>query len=98
MAKKLKLTQVRSIIGSQRRKHRDVMKSLGFRKNYRTIYRNDTPQIRGMLNKVRHLVSCEEIDEKEIPAPAVRGAGYTVIKEAPASVQEPDVPEGGGEE
>lgn len=80
MAKKLKITQVRSIIGSQKEKHKVVMKSLGFTKNYRTLYKNDTPQIRGMIHKVRHLVAVEEIDEKSIPAPGKPSKGYTVIE------------------
>ena len=79
MAKKLKITQVRSIIGSQQKKHKVVMESLGFRKNYGTIYKNDSPQIRGMLAKVRHLVEFEEISEKDIPAGKTGSAGYTVM-------------------
>lgn len=84
MAKKLKLTQVRSLIGSQRKKHRCVMDALGFRRNNETLYKNDSPQIRGMVSKVRHLVTCEEIDEKDIPASLKRKAGFTVIGDAPA--------------
>ena len=80
MAKKLKITQVRSIIGSQRDKHKVVMKSLGFKKNYRTLYKDDTPQIRGMIHKVRHLVAVEEIDEKSIHTPGKPSKGYTVIE------------------
>jgi large subunit ribosomal protein L30 len=79
MAKKLKMTQVRSIIGSQEKKHKVVMRSLGFRKNYRTIYQNDSPQIRGMLAKVRHLVEWEEVSEKDIPGVGTGSSGYTVI-------------------
>jgi len=80
MAKKLKITQVRSIIGSQKQKHKVVMESLGFTKNYGTLYKNDTPQIRGMIHKVRHLITVEEIDEKQISAPAKPSKGYTVIE------------------
>lgn len=87
MAKKLKVTQVRSIIGSQQEKHKVVMQSLGFRRNQGTIYKNDNPQIKGMLQKVRHLVTWEEIDEKDIPAAAEKNAGFTVI-EAAAKVKE----------
>jgi large subunit ribosomal protein L30 len=95
MPKKLKLTQVRSIIGSQRKKHRSVMKALGFHRNYRTLYKNDTPQIRGMLEKVRHLVECEEINEKNIPPAPERSTGFTVVtgakgkKKAAAEGEEP---------
>lgn len=78
MAKMLKMTQVRSIIGSQEKKHKRVMRSLGFKRNYRTLYKNDTPQIRGMLAKVRHLVVFEEIDEKDVPKATEPVKGYTV--------------------
>jgi large subunit ribosomal protein L30 len=82
MAKKLKVTQVRSVIHTQRDKHKVVMQSLGFRKNQSTLYKNDTPQIRGMLEKVSHLVEWEKIDEKDIPTGERRSAGFTVIAEA----------------
>jgi large subunit ribosomal protein L30 len=80
MAKKLKVKQVRSIIGSQGKKHKKVMRSLGFTRNYGTLYKDDSPQIRGMLHKVRHLVEWEEIDEREIPAAEKPSKGYTVVK------------------
>jgi len=89
MAKKLKITQVRSIIGSQRKKHRSVMQALGFRKNYQTIYRSDTPIIRGMIRKVRHLVVWEEIDEKDVPAAQEKSKGYMVVGSAGASAGAP---------
>ncbi len=78
--KMLKITQTRSLIGSQREKHRNVMKSLGFRKNQQTLYKNDTPQIRGMIQKVRHLIEWEEINATDIPAPAERSAGFTITE------------------
>jgi large subunit ribosomal protein L30 len=92
MAKKLKITQVRSIIHSQEKKHKSVMTSLGFRKNYATLYKNDNPQIRGMLAKVRHLVEVVEIDEKDVPvAGSAPSRGYTVIKAARTTgKKEPD--------
>jgi large subunit ribosomal protein L30 len=80
MATKLKVTQVRSIIGSQEKKHKRVMTSLGFTKHQATLYKNDNPQIRGMLHKVRHLVEVVEIDEKDIPAAEDRTKGYSVVK------------------
>ena len=92
MAKKLKITQVRSIIHSQEKKHKRVMTSLGFKKNYATLYKNDNPQIRGMLAKVRHLVEVEEIDEKDVPAAVEKPSkGYTVIEAAKTTgKKEPD--------
>ena len=97
MKKMLKITQVRSVVGTQRKKHRDVMKSLGFRKNYRTLYKNDTPQIRGMLNKVRHLVVWEEIEKKDIPAPVEKPRGFTVLERGAAKLEQ-GAGEAGGRE
>jgi large subunit ribosomal protein L30 len=51
----LKITQRRSRVGSDR-KQRDTLRSLGLRKIGQTVEVNDSPQIRGMLHKVRHLV------------------------------------------
>jgi large subunit ribosomal protein L30 len=79
MAKILKITQIKSTINSLYDKHRPVMRSLGFTRNYRTLYKKDTPQIRGMLHKVRHLVAWEEIDEKDVAVRRKKGPGYTVI-------------------
>jgi large subunit ribosomal protein L30 len=91
MAKKLKITQVRSVIHSQEKKHKRVMTALGFTKNYATLYKNDNPQIRGMLHQVRHLIEVEEIDEKNVPAASKPSKGYTVVKAAPKTgKKEPD--------
>ena len=61
--KKLKITQIRSIIDRQERQKRTI-KALGLgRPNYVKIH-NDTPQIRGMIRKVSHLVKVEEINEE----------------------------------
>ncbi len=60
--KKLKITQIRSIIDRPERQKRTI-KALGLsRPNYFKIH-NDTPQIRGMIRKVSHLVKVEEIEE-----------------------------------
>lgn len=60
--KKLKITQIRSIIDRPERQKRTI-KALGLgRPNYFKIH-NDTPQIRGMIRKVSHLVKVEEIKE-----------------------------------
>ncbi len=61
--KKLKITQIRSIIDRPERQKRTI-KALGLgRPNYSKIH-NDTPQIRGMIRKVSHLVKVEEISEE----------------------------------
>ncbi len=57
---KLKITQVRSLIGRPE-KHRRIVKALGLRRNQTTVIHDDTPTIRGMVFKVRHLVNVEEV-------------------------------------
>ena len=57
--RKLKITQVRSTIGFDR-KQRDVVRSLGLRRIRHTIELPDTPEVRGMILKVRHLVTVEQ--------------------------------------
>jgi len=57
---KLAITQVRSTIGCKQNQ-RDTLKSLGLRKIRQTVERDDNPQIRGMIQTVRHLVTVEEV-------------------------------------
>ncbi len=57
--KTLRITQVRSTIG-QSEKHRGTMRALGLGKIGRSVSRSESPQLAGMLRKVRHLVSIEE--------------------------------------
>ncbi|GAA1188595.1 50S ribosomal protein L30 [Pseudonocardia alaniniphila] len=57
---KLVVTQVRSTIGAKANQ-RATLKSLGLRKIRQTVERDDTPQIRGMIHTVRHLVTVEEV-------------------------------------
>jgi len=60
MAKKLKITQTRSIIDQIAPQKRTIL-ALGLgRPNY-SVVKNDTPQIRGMIRKVIHLVRVEEM-------------------------------------
>lgn len=58
--KKLKITQVKSEIGFSR-KQRIILRGLGLTKRGKTVIRKDTPEIRGMLQKVIHLINIEEI-------------------------------------
>jgi large subunit ribosomal protein L30 len=57
---KLKITQVRSTIRRPETQKR-VIEALGLRKLNQTVEHNDTPTIRGMVNKVRHLITVEEV-------------------------------------
>jgi len=61
MAKKLKITQVKSEIG-HKKEHRRVLRSLGLRKLNQTVEKADTPIIRGMINKVSYLLNVEPIE------------------------------------
>ena len=55
---KLKITQTRSSIG-QSTKHRGTLRALGLGKIGRTAEHAESPQLAGMLRKVRHLVTIE---------------------------------------
>jgi large subunit ribosomal protein L30 len=56
---KLKITQTRSQIG-QTAKHRGTLRALGLGRIGRSVEREESPQVAGMLRKVRHLVRVEE--------------------------------------
>ena len=58
----LKLKLVRSVIGTTRYQ-REVVRGLGLRRLNHTVERSDTPEIRGMLAKVLHLVEIESKSE-----------------------------------
>jgi large subunit ribosomal protein L30 len=60
-AKRLKVTQIKSTIGTKRN-HRESLRTLGLRKIRQTTVRDDTPQVRGLIHTVRHLVTVEEVD------------------------------------
>ena len=58
MSGNLKITLVKSLI-SQPEKHRKVVIGLGLGKLNSTVIRQDTPQIRGMIAKISHMVAFE---------------------------------------
>lgn len=58
--KTVKVTLVKSPIG-YRRDQADTVKALGLRKMNSSVVVKDTPAIRGMINKVIHLVTVEEV-------------------------------------
>ncbi len=57
---KLKITLVKSVIGYSEHQ-RNIVKALGLKKTQSSVIQEDTPSIRGMINKVSHLVSVEEV-------------------------------------
>ena len=56
--KKIKVTLVRSTIGTKQQ-HRATVRGLGLRRLNYTVELADTPEVRGMVNAVRFLVKCE---------------------------------------
>ena len=59
MTKTLKITQTRSVIG-QTQKHRGTLRALGLGRIGTSTERKESPELAGMLRKVRHLVRVEE--------------------------------------
>ena len=59
--KKIRIRQVRSEIGYAEAQRR-VLRGLGLNRLGRSVVREDTPSIRGMCNKIRHLVEVEPVD------------------------------------
>ena len=56
---KLRITQIRSQIGQSQR-HRGTLRALGLGKIGRSVEHAESPQLAGMLRKVRHLVQIED--------------------------------------
>lgn len=59
---KLRITQTRSVIGRPK-PQRDTIRALGLKHLHDVVVKEDRPEIRGMVFKVSHLVSVEEVEE-----------------------------------
>ena len=59
---KLKVTQIRSAIGRPK-DQKATIRRLGIHRMHDTVIKDDRPEIRGMIAKVRHLVTVEEVSE-----------------------------------
>ena len=59
-AKVLKVTQIKSAIG-YRQRQKDTLRALGLKKLHQAVEHDDNPSVRGMVQKVNHLVVVEEI-------------------------------------
>jgi large subunit ribosomal protein L30 len=57
---RIKVTQIKSKIG-QPESQKKILASLGIRKMHQTVEHDDTPQIMGMVNKLKHLVKVEKL-------------------------------------
>lgn len=60
MAGKLRITQVKSVISSPK-DQKATVRALGLKRINDTVEQDDTPAIRGMVFKVKHLVKVEEL-------------------------------------
>jgi len=61
MAANLKITLKRSPIGRPE-KHKKVVEGLGLTRMHKTVLRKDTPEIRGMINKISYMLAVEETE------------------------------------
>ncbi|MDR1761242.1 MAG: 50S ribosomal protein L30 [Bacteroidales bacterium] len=57
---KIKITQVKSLIGSTK-SQKATMEVLGLKRMQQVVEHENTPQIIGMINKMRHLLKIEEV-------------------------------------
>lgn len=64
MGNRLKITLTKSPIG-YKHDQRETVHGLGLRKMWSTVVKDDTPSIRGMVNKVRHLVTVETVADDD---------------------------------
>ena len=60
--KKLRITQIRSTIKRNEKQKRTIT-ALGLHRLHHSVVHKDTPQIRGMIFKVKHLVEVEEVNK-----------------------------------
>ena len=67
---RLKVTQTRSVI-DRPKDQKDTVRRLGLHRIDDSVIKDDRPEIRGMISKVRHLVRVEEVPGED----ASRGAG-----------------------
>ena len=58
--KKLRITQVRSTI-KRKEKQKRTIEALGIHRLHQSVVKPDNPQIRGMINRVSHLIKVEEV-------------------------------------
>ena len=64
MARKLRIRQIRSASGKEA-SQKATVKALGIRRLHQIVEHTDTPQIRGMIFKIQHLLEVNELDAAE---------------------------------
>jgi large subunit ribosomal protein L30 len=63
MSAKLKITWYKSVIGYEQ-SQRETVRSLGLKKLNQSVIKEDSPVVRGMIHKVKHLVTVEPVTEE----------------------------------
>lgn len=63
MTRRLKITQVRSVI-DRPKDQKATVRRLGLHRIRHSVIKEDRPEIRGMIEKVKHLVAVEEVEER----------------------------------
>ena len=61
MARRIRITQVRSAVGRQKIQRRTLV-ALGIRRHQQSVVHEDTPAIRGMIAKIDYLLEVTEVD------------------------------------
>jgi len=56
----VKITQIKSVIDRPKRQ-KETMYALGLRKMHASVVKDVSPQITGMINKIKHLIKVEEV-------------------------------------
>ena len=59
MSKKVEITLTRSVIGTTE-VQRKTVEALGLKKIHESVVREDSPSVRGMINRVSHLITVKE--------------------------------------
>lgn len=57
---KIKITLIRGLAGKKERQRRTI-KALGLKRLHSSVIKEDNPQIRGMINKVSHMVRIDDV-------------------------------------
>ena len=61
MARRIRITQVRSAVGRQKIQRR-TLEALGIRRHQKSVVHDDTPAIRGMIARIDYLLEVTEVD------------------------------------
>ncbi|MCK7637538.1 MULTISPECIES: 50S ribosomal protein L30 [Corynebacterium] len=56
----LKITQLKGTVGAKKNQ-KDSLRTLGLKRIRHSVVRPDTPEVRGLVNVVRHMVEVEEV-------------------------------------